>query len=117
VLSILLVLLTGAPEAGPASEGLQLTVNPKFAHTPGSFRATALVEPDAENRWLRLSAESREYYRSSTVQLDGAQAARRHVMLFERLPSGTYLIQARVERADGQEVIKDRTVMVGSTRN
>ena len=111
----MLVLLTQAPEAWPATDQLQLTVNPKFSHHPGSFRATALVEPDAENRWLMLSAESREYYRSSTVQLDGADAARRHVMLFEGLPAGKYLIQARVDRADGGEILRESAVIVGTT--
>ena len=116
VLSTLFVFLTGAAEPESASDQLQLTVNPKFSHNPGSFRATALVERDAENRWLMVSAESREYYRSSTVQLDGAHAARSHVMLFEGLPSGTYLIQARVERADGKQITRDCAVMVGVTR-
>ena len=110
------VLLAGAPDAWSANDRLQLTVNPKFSHNPGSFRATALVEPDGENRWLMLSAESREYYRSSKVQLEGAEAARRHVMLFEGLPAGRYLIQARVERADGEEIIRESAVTVGSLR-
>jgi hypothetical protein len=111
-----LVLLTGTPKARPASEQLQLAVNPKFSYTPGSFRATARVERDGENRSLTLSAESRDYYRSSTVQLDGADAARSHFMVFEGLPSGRYLIRAQVERADGRLILRDCVVMVGTTQ-
>ena len=114
--SLFFALLTATPQVPSASDPLQLAVNPRISHNPGSFRATALVEPDRENRWLMLSAESREYYRSSTVQLDGAEAARRHVMFFQGLPAGTYLIQARVERADGEQIVRERAVIVGTDR-
>lgn len=116
VISLLLVVLITTTGASSELDSLRLAVSPKFSLTPGTFRAVAIVEPDAENRWLVLCAQSAEYYRSSTIQLDGARAARRYEMFFERLPSGKYLIQARVERADGELIIKDSIVNVGTTR-
>lgn len=116
VITLLLVGLITTTGASSELDSLRLDVSPKFSLTPGTFRAVAIVEPDAENRWLVLCAQSAEYYRSSTIQLDGARAARRYELFFERLPSGKYLIQARVERADGELIIKDSIVNVGTTR-
>jgi hypothetical protein len=115
VFSLLFVVLIATADTSSGADSLRLAVNPKFAHTPGTFRAVAIVERNAENRWLVLCAESADYYRSSTIQLNGGQAARRHEMFFERLPAGRYLIQARLERADGELIIRDSVVVVGTT--
>jgi hypothetical protein len=115
VIALLFVALIATAGTSSELETLRLAVNPKFAHSPGTFRAVAIVERNAENRWLVLCAESADYYRSSTIQLNGGEAARRHEMFFRRLPAGRYLIQARLERADGKLIIKDSVVVVGTT--
>lgn len=115
VFSLVFVVLITTAGTSSEADSLRLAVNPKFAHTPGAFKAVAIVERNAENRWLVLCAESADYFRSSTIQLNGGQAARRHEMFFERLPAGRYLIQARLERADGELIIRDSVVVVGTS--
>lgn len=112
---MLFVLLAAMPSGSSETDPLRLAVTPKFSQT-GSFRAIAVVEPDAQNRWLVLCAESREYYRSSTIQLHGAQAARRHEMFFDRLPAGKYVMRAQVERANGEQIVRDSVVTAGTIR-
>lgn len=61
----------------------------------------AIVPREAENRALEVVAESEEFYRSSTIQLDGDQAPRLSVVSFSRVPSGTYEVTVHVLDADG----------------
>jgi hypothetical protein len=112
IIRLVCVLLIGTLEGYAPGTPLRLAVSPLFSASPGAFRATAIVEPHAENRWLVLRAESTDYYRSSTIQLFGARAARRHEMFFERLPSGQYLIEARIERTNGDRIVTDAVVHV-----
>ena len=58
-----------------------------------------------QNRALTVSADSLDFLRASTVQLDGDRAARMHSILFTALQDGTYVARARVERADGRVMV------------
>jgi hypothetical protein len=91
---------------------LELAVRPRMAPSPGSFRATAKVERHAGNRALTFAAESDDYYRSSTISLEGAQSARSHSVTFEQLPPGRYDITVVLERNDGPVVIAVEQVRV-----
>jgi hypothetical protein len=95
-----------------ASPDVSLRVDPAVVMSPGSFRATAVIEPDDANRRLVLLVDSPEYYRSSTTFLEGDAAARSHEMVFKALPAGTYRVVARVERNDGSHVVDDAVVKV-----
>jgi hypothetical protein len=95
-----------------ASPALTLRVDPSVTMSPGTFRATAFVEPDPANRRLVLLIDSGEYYRSSTTYLEGDAAARSHQMLFKQLPPGTYTVVARLERNDGTTTSDQSEVQV-----
>jgi hypothetical protein len=74
------------------SEPLRMRVSPLVAMAPGFLTVRVSVEAAAENRILQVVAESPDFYRSSQIQLDGAQAAPIAVFEFRNLPSGLYQV-------------------------
>lgn len=91
---------------------LELRIRPSAAAAPAGIQATAFVERDAKNVALTLAAECPEYLRRSTVPLDGADSARKHIVVFESLPACTYEIRATLHRRDGDVIEDVRTAQV-----
>lgn len=117
VLWVLLPLLLTTPhEAEPAA--LTLQVMPTVSMSPANVRVTATVERHEDNRRLTVTANSPSFYRSSSMSLNGAQAARTYTRVFTGLPAGQYVIEATIERSDGQAVHQRIDVVVaGSERD
>jgi hypothetical protein len=82
---------------------LQVQVSPSVALAPAPVRIRALVEPASENRQLEFVVDSAWYYRSSTIELSGARAARAYRVEFPAVPAGTHDVRV-VLRDDGGEV-------------
>src|SRR5437667_4690085 len=61
----------------------------------------AMVEADAQNRGMRIVAESNDFYRASEVELDGDRAPRTNMFEFRSLPSGNYHVTATLLDAAG----------------
>jgi hypothetical protein len=80
-----------------ASE-LSVRLSQQVMYAPGNVRITAYVEPDDSHRVLKIEADSEVFYRSSTMPLEGARAARQHTVYYANLPAANYLI--RVTLAD-----------------
>jgi hypothetical protein len=51
---------------------------------------------------LRLSVESSNYFRSSDVTLNGADAPITHIVPLRALPAGSYAVVATVYGVDGE---------------
>ncbi len=117
-LATLSLLLCTTLAGGPATAAthreapVTIDVRPQVTSSPGYVRVTAFVRRDPDNRSLTFIAVSGSYYRSSTSQLDGTDAARVHVMTFKDLPAGEYDIEARIGKSDGSEVSEHATVSV-----
>jgi hypothetical protein len=90
--------------AGIQSAGapLTLSVTPRLAWIGSAVKALVRVSPDDRNRLLRITVDSSDYYRSSDVTLDGAEARRTHLVLLTSLPAGSYAVQAIVYGASGE---------------
>src|SRR5262245_58126345 len=59
-----------------ASESaVQVKLSAAFAFAPGNVTVRAIVVPDERNELLMISAESIDYLRRSTVQLEGKDEA------------------------------------------
>jgi len=67
-----------------------MAVSPLRAFAPTNLTIRLHVEPDAVNRALEVVAESGEYYRSSSIQLDGSDAPRTISFEFRDVPGGNY---------------------------
>jgi hypothetical protein len=85
-----------------AGERMTMKVSPAVAFAPANLVVRATVEADADNRAIEIVAESRDFYRSSEMQLEGDKAARTTTFEFRSLPPGTYEVRAKLYGSDGQ---------------
>jgi hypothetical protein len=88
----------------PALEGrdvLRIRVSPATVVAPGFFTVRVNIEADAGNRRLRVVAESPDFFRSSEIQLDGANASPLSVFEFRDLPTGLYEVTGTLVGTDG----------------
>ena len=67
-----------------------------YYSAPATVLVTIAVEPDPQNRRLRLEADSATMFRSSEVDLSGAGDRRIHTIQFKGLPAGYYMLRAEV---------------------
>jgi hypothetical protein len=84
-----------------AEKELALRVTPQFCYEGCDVRVTVRVQPDAQNRALRIEADSPDYFRASQIELSGDSAARLHTLTLQSPPSGGYAVRAIVVRANG----------------
>ena len=103
----------GSASGGATDNRLRIDVAPRFSTPPGSFRVRAIVAPEDRNRSLEVVADSSNYYRSSTIPLDGANAAAVTEMFLRNLPSGSYQVIVTLTDADGNRTSDSRQVGVG----
>jgi len=103
--------------SGSAADGrLRIEVTPRISQAPAQVRIRAIVTPSAENRGLRIVADSGEFFRSSYLALDGADAAPITETSFKNLPGGEYEVSVTLVDAQGHATNVDRlTIMVTSS--
>ena len=94
------------------SERLTMKVFPAMTVAPADVRVQAIVERDASNRVLRITAESDNFYRSSEIQLDGAKGPLVSVLDFPSLPTGTYQVTGILVGTSGQRAAATKVVRV-----
>jgi hypothetical protein len=80
----------GAALTRASEPSLRLYVTPRLTRAPATVRIHAFVAPDADNRELEFVVESSAYFRSSAIQLSGADAPRVHAVEFRSIPVGTH---------------------------
>jgi len=114
----LCVLAIALPSA--AGEPLAMRVSPRMALEPALLTVQTTIEADADNRELDIVAESGNFYRSSSIHLDGANAPRLNVFEFKNLPTGTYDVTSVLVGSSGRRAIVSRVFRVapapGSSR-
>lgn len=81
---------------------LTLSLRPTVLFAGRDVRATVRTPRDARNRELRIIVEAPDYYASSDVQLDGADAPATHQFTWKVLPGGAYRVEAILTREDGE---------------
>ena len=86
-------------------EALKLDVTPPVSMAPGHLTVRVNIESAAENRKLQIVAESPDFYRSSEVDLDGANAATLSVFEFRNLPTGTYEVTGTLVGVNGRRAM------------
>jgi hypothetical protein len=121
VYRICLFTLTVAPATfATANDPLSIRVSPAVAFAPANLIIRARIDPDSYNRALEVVAESEDFYRSSTVQLEGDRAPKTTSFEFRSVPPGEYEVRASVIGADGHPkaiaCAKAHVVEAGSSR-
>jgi hypothetical protein len=96
-----------------AGDKMTINVSPKVSLEPARIVVKATIERAHENRAVEIVAESLNYYRSSTVPLDGEHAARTTSVQFPSVPRGTYRVTARLlGAADALRAIESNSIVV-----
>ena len=99
--------LCGVP--GQAADNrLRIEVSPRISQAPAEVRIRAIVAPNADNRGLRVIADSGEFFRSSYLTLEGADAAQITETSFKNLPGGQYEVSVTLVDAQGHATNVDR---------
>lgn len=105
--------LLGTTSGTAADNRLRIEVSPRISQAPAQVRVRAIVTPNAENRGLRVVADSGDFFRSSYLPLDGADAAPITEMSFKNLPGGEYEVIVSLVDGQGHATNVDRrTIMV-----
>lgn len=99
-----------------ANEPLTMNVSPLQSFAPTNLTIRLQVEPDAGNRALEVIADSGEYYRSSRIQLDGADAPRTISLEIRNLPGGDYDVRGALINSVGRErsAVRRQVIVRGS---
>jgi len=93
-LIIPLVALTGT--AGSAKDNVEIRLTGHFFAEPATVQLVVAVEPDAENRTLRVEADGDNMFCATEIELAGAKEARLHTVQFKNLSAGGYTLRAQV---------------------
>jgi len=99
---LVLGMMLAATAVAGAKEPLSIRVSPAVSFAPANLLIRASVEPHADNRVMEVVADSAEFYRSSTIALEGDRAAKTTMLEFRSLPPGDYEVTATVIGVDGQ---------------
>ena len=94
---------SGQAERAPGKplEHLALQVTRRLVTAPGYLRSVIRVAPSDDNRKLRVTIDSEDYFRASEIQLDGASAPMSHFIDWKQLPAGAYELTATLVGPDG----------------
>jgi hypothetical protein len=79
-----------------AQDVVEIRLRGRYFTDPATVRITIAVEPNADNRALRIEADGDRLFRSSEVVLEGEEGQRIHTVEFKNLPAGSYTIRAAV---------------------
>ena len=115
ILCFALMAVLGVASGDAAESRLRIEVSPRISSAPAVVRIRAIVTPDAANRALEIVVDSGDYYRSSIVYLDGANAATVTETTLKNVPGGDYEVIVALVEADGKRMVDKRELTVAST--
>lgn len=94
---VLTALFAGAGAIlGDARDVVEIRLHGRYFVEPATVHIIVAVEPNAENRVLRIEADGDSMYRSSELTLSGIDEKRLHSVEFRNLPAGHYALRAEV---------------------
>ena len=77
-------------------------MSPLVSVAPANLVIQTTIAPDAANRSVEAVAESDDFYRSSTITLDGDHAPKTTRFEFRSFPAGDYRVTVVRTGADGR---------------
>ena len=90
-----------------AEPAVELRIRSRFGPA-GPVTVVVRIEPNPDNRAVRLTLDSGAYYRASVIQIDGDRAPRSHFITWKALPPGDYCVEATLTDASGSVQIDRR---------
>jgi hypothetical protein len=82
--------------AGAAKENVEIRLSGRYFSEPATVQLIVAVEPDAQNRTLRVEADGDNMFCSTEIQLAGDREQRLHTIRFKNLAAGEYTLRAQV---------------------
>ena len=114
ILFAAIIAVTNGSSPGGAREVVEIVLHGKYFSEPATVRFMVAVEPDEENRTLRIEADSSDMFRASEISLNGADEKRLHAITFKNLQAGHYLLRAKVlSSSDVLGMAQDDVVVTG----
>jgi hypothetical protein len=95
-----------------ADEAVSITVRPAVTTYRGSAQLKVLVARDEKNRSLEWEVDGPNYYRSSSIEMDGAAAPRSYFFVMRELPAGEFEVRVTVTRNDQTRVVDRSSIRV-----
>jgi hypothetical protein len=95
-----------------ADEAISITVRPAVMSYRGSTQLKVLVSRNERNRMLVWEVDGPNFYRSSSIALDGAASPRSYFFMVKDLPGGEFDVRATVKRNDSSAAMDRSTVKV-----
>ena len=89
-------LLSAGTLGSRAADLVEIRVNGRYFSEPATVQLVVSVEPNKDNRTLRIEADGDRLFRSTEVNLDGLSEKRLHSVEFKNLPAGSYELRAEV---------------------
>jgi hypothetical protein len=95
------LLATSGPPAG-AGEKISMKTSPNVSYAPAHLTVRTTIEANVDNRALEVVIDSDGFYRSSRIELEGEEAPRTSIIEFRAIPSGHYLVSAKLLDQSGE---------------
>jgi hypothetical protein len=109
------LLMTAGAVKSNAENVVEIRLNGHYFSEPATVRFIVAVQPDADNRTLRIEADSGDMFRASEVALMGAGEKRLHTFTFKNLSAGQYTLRAQVMSAhDVRATATNEMVVTGA---
>jgi hypothetical protein len=105
--------LVVGPSPVAAQDVVEIRLRGRYFTDPATVRITVSVEPNADNRTLRIEADGDRLFRSSELALAGEAGQRYHTIEFKNLPAGSYTIRAAVLSSARVRGAAEEFVVVG----
>ena len=95
-IALLLPLLALTGSVGSAKDNVEIRLTGRFFAEPATVQLVIAVEPNIENRTLRVEADGDNMFCATEIQLQGAREQRLHTVSFKNLSAGGYTLRAQV---------------------
>jgi hypothetical protein len=79
-----------------AKDNVEIRISGHFFAEPATVQMIIAVEPNAENRTLRVEADGDNMFCATEVSLAGDKEQRLHTIQFKNLAAGEYTLRAQV---------------------
>ena len=98
-----------------SNELLKVQISPLVAAAPAFISVRTFVDASDDNRELEVIAESPDFARRSSIELNGRRSPAMNVFDFANLPAGQYEVSAVLTGANGVRAMSTRSVLIVPT--
>jgi hypothetical protein len=104
--------IAGNNAFGETAAVVSILMSGSYFSEPANVRFAVAVEPNEENRFLWVEADSGDVYRASEMTLDGTKEKRLHAFVFKSLPGGHYTLRASVRSQLAVRGLVTRSIVI-----